>query len=180
MALPLQGHEHARAMANYRQLAQFGLMVSDSSRGHVRSLGERALIRYDIDRSDLRRFREGLSHLRELFAAAGAREIYLPLAPGITPERARRGDLKLLGFHPLGSARAHADPGHGVVDGDLALHQTHGIHIADGSVVPSSLGVNPQITIMALATRLAFNLLGAPVPDTAASEPNPSGATREI
>jgi choline dehydrogenase-like flavoprotein len=32
--------------------------------------------------------------------------------------------------------------------------------VSDASVVPSALGVNPQITIMALGTRLAEHLLG--------------------
>ncbi len=65
-----------------------------------------------------------------------------------------------MAFHPLGTARASADPAHGVVDADLALHSAEGLYVADGSVVPSALGVNPQITIMAMATRLAFHLLG--------------------
>jgi choline dehydrogenase-like flavoprotein len=56
----------------------------------------------------------------------------------------------------------------GVVDGEL---QVHGVqYVADGSVVPSSLGVNPQLTIMALATRLAFHLLGREAP---VEEPEP-------
>jgi hypothetical protein len=164
MSLPLSGADHARAMTQYRHLAQFGLMVSDTSRGSVRYLGGRPVIRYDLNEGDLRRFRRGLAHLGELFRAAGAREVYLPLAAGVAPERASARDLKLLAFHPLGTARAHADPDHGVVDGALQLHGLCGIHIADGSVIPSSLGVNPQMTIMALATRLAFTLLGREVP----------------
>jgi choline dehydrogenase-like flavoprotein len=164
MALPLSGRRHAAAMARYRNLAMFGLMVSDGSRGSVRAIGGRPVIRYDLLEQDVARFRTGLARMEELFRAAGAREVYLPLPRGVTPERARARDLKLMAFHPLGTARADARPDHGVVDGDLRLHGVEGVHVADGSVVPSSLGVNPQLTIMALATRLAFQLLGRAVP----------------
>ena len=117
----------------------------------------------------------GLVRLAELLAAAGARTLILPLArparAARTPTRrrcaalrVRRRDLKLMAFHPLGTARAHADPARGVVDGDLRCTATENVYVADGSAVPSALGVNPQITIMALATRLAFHLRGAPCP----------------
>lgn len=164
MSLPLTGTRHEEAMADYQRLAQFGVMVSDSSRGSVRGVAGRPLIRYDLTDADLRRFRMGLARMRELFVAAGAREVYLPLPEGVAPERARLRDLKLMAFHPLGTARADARPTHGVVDGDLAAHGTRGLYVADGSVVPSSLGVNPQMTIMALATRLAFKLLEQEIP----------------
>jgi choline dehydrogenase-like flavoprotein len=164
MSLPLTGERHAEAMADYRRLAQFGLMVSDSSRGRVRSLAGRVAIRYDLADADLQRFRTGLARLRELFTAAGAREVYLPLPPGVSPERLRRRDLKLMAFHPLGTARADARASHGVVDGNLQLHDAAGVYVADGSAVPSSLGVNPQMTIMALATRLAFHLRDEEIP----------------
>lgn len=159
MSLPLTGARHAEAMADYRRLAQCGVMVSDSSRGSVRALAGRPLIRYALGEEDLRRFRTGLARMRELFDAAGAREVYLPLPDGVSPERARLRDLKLMAFHPLGTARADARPTHGVIDGQLAMHGVRGVYVADGSAVPSSLGVNPQMTIMALATRLAFRLL---------------------
>jgi choline dehydrogenase-like flavoprotein len=160
VSLPLTGRRHAEVMAEYRHLAQFGLMVSDHGRGSVHALRGRPLIRYDLSREDLERFRRGLRHLDELFRAAGALEVFLPLPAGTHPETARRRDLKLLAFHPLGTARADAHPARGVVDGDLQLHEAENVFVADGSVVPSALGVNPQLTIMALATRLAFALSG--------------------
>ena len=161
VALPLTGRRHAETMASYRNLAQFGLMVSDSPRGRIVSVAGRPVIRYDLDDRDLERFRAGLARLEQLFDAAGAREVFLPLPKGVRPEQVRARSLKLIGFHPLGTARADARPSHGVVDGDLAVHGIAGVHVADGSVVPSSLGVNPQLTIMALATRLARGLLGS-------------------
>ena len=161
MSLPLQGERHAAAMADYRRLAQIGLMVSDSSRGRVHLVAGRPVIRYDLADADLAKMRAGLARTQQLLQAAGAREVFLPLPPGVKPRGAGRRDLKLLAFHPLGTARADARPAHGVTDGDLAVHGMRGLYIADGSVVPSALGVNPQLTIMALATRLAFHLLGA-------------------
>ncbi len=171
-SLPLTGERHRQAMRSYRHLAQVGLMVSDSSRGRVRMVGGRVgagrfgrpLITYDLDQRDLGRFRTGIARMRELLESAGAREVYLPLPEGVAPERVRAKDLRLMAFHPLGTARADAHPARGVVDSHLQVHGIEGLHVADGSVVPSSLGVNPQITIMALATRLAYHLLKRPCP----------------
>ena len=62
------------------------------------------------------------------------------------------------------------------MDGDGAMHGVDGLHVADASVIPGSPGVNPQITIMALASRLAFGLLGRraaraePAPDQAVDQ----------
>jgi len=81
----------------------------------------------------------------------------------------------LIAFHPLGTARADARPGHGVVDGNLRLRGVDGVYVADGSVVPSPIGVNTQETIMALATRLAHHLLGKPPP---VDEPEPESIAR--
>ena len=72
--------------------------------------------------------------------------------------RLKTGELKLMAFHPLGTARAAARQGDGIVDGDLRVHGVDGLFVSDGSVVPGALGVNPQLTIMALATRLGEHL----------------------
>jgi choline dehydrogenase-like flavoprotein len=45
-----------------------------------------------------------------------------------------------------------------VVDFDLRTHDLDDLYIMDASVIPDSLGVNPQVTIMALAMRAASRL----------------------
>ncbi|BCJ54997.1 hypothetical protein Asp14428_64720 [Actinoplanes sp. NBRC 14428] len=55
--------------------------------------------------------------------------------------------------HILGGATIGASPETGVVDAYQRVHHYPGLHIADGSVIPANLGVNPSLTITALAER---------------------------
>jgi choline dehydrogenase-like flavoprotein len=185
LTVPHRGDAHRAVMRDYRRLSTFGVMVSDRSRGEVRAGPAGPLIRYDLCREDVATVKRGLERLAELYWAAGAREVHLPVA-GLPPlregdngplreRRLRARDLTLMAFHPLGTARSGADPRRSVLDERLALRGVEGLYVADGSAVPSSLGVNPQITIMTLATRLAFDLLGAAPP---ADEPAPEHIAR--
>ena len=72
----------------------------------------------------------------------------------------RAAELALIAFHPLGTCRMGAEPAAAPVDSSGRLRGYDGLYVADGSIVPSSLGVNPQITIMALATRIAYRIAG--------------------
>jgi choline dehydrogenase-like flavoprotein len=185
MSFPFSRERHRELMLRYRHLSQFGAMVSDRSRGMVRERAGRVEIRYDLVPEDVELFRRAIELLAELYWEAGAKRVFLPVhghveqaEPDPRPLREaalRARDLSLMAFHPLGTARADRSPARGVVDEGLRLHGVEGVHVADGSVVPSALGVNPQITIMALATRLAFHLLGKPAPD---EEPDPETIAR--
>ncbi|MEM9196139.1 MAG: GMC family oxidoreductase, partial [Myxococcota bacterium] len=62
--------------------------------------------------------------------------------------------------HPMGSCRMGTDRSHSVCDQDGRVWDMEDLYLADGSVVPTSLGVNPQLTIMALATRIAWRSIG--------------------
>jgi choline dehydrogenase-like flavoprotein len=50
------------------------------------------------------------------------------------------------------------DPGRSVVNGSGECHDVKRLFVGDGSVIPRTLSVNPSLTIMALATRLADHL----------------------
>jgi choline dehydrogenase-like flavoprotein len=186
MSYPFSREKHRERMLDYLHMAQFGAMVSDTSRGSVRQLpGGSFRITYDLNDEDLRTFKRGIELLVECFWAAGAEELYPPVegvgvlrdgdVDTLRNHRLQPHELTLMAFHPLGTARADARPAHGVVGPDLKLHGAEGVYVADGSVVPSSIGVNPQITIMALATRLAYHLLDKPAPH---DEPEPEKIAR--
>lgn len=186
MSFPFSREQHRDLMLDYLHLAQFGLMVSDTSRGSVRELpGNAFRMSYSLNDEDLRAFKRGIELLVDLYWAAGAREVYPPvegagiLRDGDVDTLRNRDlharDLTLAAFHPMGTARADAREEHGVVDADLKLYGVEGVYVCDGSVVPSSIGVNPQITIMALATRLAYHLLDKAPP---LDEPEPEKIAR--
>ena len=65
---------------------------------------------------------------------------------------------KFITVHPLGGCPMSDDPRTGVVDDLGKVHGYDGLYVLDGSIVPTSLGVNPSKTIAALAERGAEHL----------------------
>jgi choline dehydrogenase-like flavoprotein len=61
--------------------------------------------------------------------------------------------------HPLGGCRMANSPDLGVVDDTGAVYGYEGLYCIDGSIVPTSLGVNPSLTISALSERCAERLV---------------------
>jgi cholesterol oxidase len=68
--------------------------------------------------------------------------------------------------HPLGGCPMGDDASNGVVDslgrvfrGKSGNAKYDGLYVADGSIVPTSLGVNPSLTITALSYRIAFDIV---------------------
>jgi cholesterol oxidase len=62
---------------------------------------------------------------------------------------------KILTVHPLGGCALSHTPADGVVSPHGEVHGYPGLFVADGSVVPSSIGFHPVMTISALAERTA-------------------------
>ena len=186
LSLPATGAEHRRLMLAYRHVAQAGLMIRDRSRGSVRTVGGHPLIRYDVDDRDAALLTRGIARAALLELAAGAHTVHVPIrgagpirtskeALALAERAVRPSALGLTAFHPLGTARASRHAERGMVDADLRVHGADGLLVTDGAAVPSALGVNPQLTIMALATRAAFALLGRPAPH---DEPEPESTGR--
>ncbi|CAN5264622.1 GMC family oxidoreductase [soil metagenome] len=162
----LIGPDLTRLAESFDHVASFGFLVEDHSRGSVSSVMGQPVIRYSLDDHDVAHIKRGVDVLAQIYFAAGAHRIHTPISgfdvlesPDdlATLRRAtiRARDLDVSAYHPLGTARMGLDPSRSVVDQDHQCHDTAGLYVVDGSSVPSSLGVNPQVTIMAMATRAA-------------------------
>lgn len=164
-SFPIVGRPLVDLLESYRNLVCFGFMIEDTSRGRVRrGPGGAPLITYWLNDHDVARLKRGIEILSRVYFAGGARRV-MPNVHGFdmfeSPadlERFRRAklsarDFDLTAYHPLGTARMGRDPRTSVVDDDCQVHGTPGLYVTDGSAIPSSPAVNPQLTIMALATR---------------------------
>lgn len=168
VTLPFLGRKFLDLLAQMRYVGTFGVMITDETTGRVSysRLFQTPIVRYSLGAADMERLRKGIALVARAFLAAGAERIYLPVRGwedlGSRQEvdrflgaRQEPTDFDVTAFHPLGTCRMGTDPKSSVVDSFGAAHDVPGLWIADGSIVPSALGVNPQVTIMALATRCA-------------------------
>jgi choline dehydrogenase-like flavoprotein len=167
IGVPWTGPRFTELMEQYPHLATFGFMIRDTSRGEVRGAGRGTpRILYSLNDHDVALLQRGVATLTELFHKAGAKRVF-PFVAGhdevstasdlahLTSAKLRARDFELSAFHPLGTCRLGTDPRTSCLDPDHQAWDTKGLWITDGSAVPSSLGVNPQVTIMALALRAA-------------------------
>ena len=69
------------------------------------------------------------------------------------PPRMRR--VECTAYHPLGTAKMSADRRTGVVRESGEAWQVDNLFVSDGSVLPTSIGVNSQLAIMAMADKIA-------------------------
>jgi choline dehydrogenase-like flavoprotein len=173
------GAAHQRALLGLRHVGSIGVQLTDRSVGRVR-LGPGGIrASYGLTRADAARAAFGIARAAEVHFAAGATEVYPNLArvpvlrPGDLPAfeatRFRPAELRLEGFHPMGTARIAADPREGACAPDGSVHGTAGLYVADASLFPTALGVNPMMTIVAFARQVAREVAGAASPRSSAS-----------
>jgi choline dehydrogenase-like flavoprotein len=164
------GRELMRRLKEYRHIAMWCHAVRAESCGRVHNVFGHPLVRYTLDRADMMRFRAGMHLLAKTHVAAGARAVI----PGIygLPYSLRPNEIDRLLDAPLDPRRyigilSHlfggcvmgSDPRRSVCDERGRVHGYERLVVADASVIPTNLGVNPQHTIMALASLFAQQLL---------------------
>ena len=179
IALPGFGADHRDGMKHLAHtsaviaLLRDGFLVEEEG-GTVslRDGGRRLSIRYPLGPVHFEAMREAMRVTARIQLAAGAREVRtLHREPAVIRSEADLGliDERPLGpnlvgiftAHQMGGCAAGSDPRVAVVDGSLKHHHLANLWVFDGSVFPTSLGVNPQISILGIVAASVERMLTA-------------------
>jgi len=140
------------------------VMVSDKGEGTVSARADgSANLTYEFADVDLQNMRDGLKLTVDVLLAGGVKKLLVPIAGAGWVEnrqaaldaidRASIRDYQLLyAAHPMATCRMGASIDTSVIGPTGEAHGLPGLHIADSSIFPTSLGVNPQWTTMVMAT----------------------------
>jgi choline dehydrogenase-like flavoprotein len=169
--LPAWGSELGELMADYNRIVTAGPLITDTGTGRIRNVpGLGPQVSYQLTGRDAARAVRGVELTAEALFAAGARRVLLPFdgAPAVTsPDELRRllarpvpkRSVQLYSIHLMGTARMSPDPRRGVTGSFGEFHGVPGLFVADASLFPGPIGVNPMETVIALAMRNAHRLI---------------------
>ena len=159
------------SIKNYRNLALWVVASRANSPGTV-SNGPfgMPMVKYTLDQDDMKKLRAGSVEVAKLHFAAGATKV-MPGVMGV-PKEITAKEIPLLEnasldpkdwtsilTHLFGGCPMGANPDVGLCDSKGKVFGYEGLVVADASVMPTNLGVNPQHTIMALARQRAVELM---------------------
>ncbi len=172
VAYPGFGAEHREGMESLRRSATFIVLVRDGADRHA-SNGEvrvdragRIRIRYRLGPAEHARLARGMEAAARIHLAAGAEEartLHTHGRPLRTPADLARiatlpagpNELGVLSAHVNGTCRMGRDPRTAGCTPHGERFGAPGVYVVDGSLLPTAPGVNPQETIMALASVVA-------------------------
>jgi choline dehydrogenase-like flavoprotein len=169
---PGLGASHMQYMQRYPYIASAAVLVHDEGGGVVRSRRDATPVpRYRLAQGDAAELRRGIAALARIYFAAGAQRVWLP-SPGTAPVTSADGvtaavesmsfdphRVMLNSVHPQGSCAMGADAVRSATSPEGAVWGAHGVFVADASLFPTSVGVPPQVTVMALANAVADRVL---------------------
>lgn len=166
------GPEPDALMARMDRQQQILALLLDRARPDNRIEIDRAgrtRVHYRVDDGLRRTMAEAIRAAGRIFFAAGAVRAHLPGAPNffthrrdagrlvsrVRPDRLAAGRAVLGAAHLMGGCRMGADPATSVTDPWGRVRGLPGVYVADASLFPDSVEVNPYLTVMALADRVA-------------------------
>jgi choline dehydrogenase-like flavoprotein len=159
-------------LSRYPYLQQILVLVLDEARAENRITIDaqgNPVVHYKISDELIDAFVRSIRASGRLFFAGGAKRAHLPAMANffveaadagrldelVQRDRFKLGQIAVSAAHLMGGCRMGTDPATSVTDAWGRVHGKPGLYVADASLFPGSAEVNPYLTIMALANRVA-------------------------
>lgn len=171
---PVPSGQHEELMKRYHHYAMAAPLVRDGSNGTITVADSGSpRVAYDLSAQDAETIATAVEKIATMWFKVGASRLVTsftgqPLVndeseiPGLV--QAIKDDPKgliMVSAHPQGGNKMGSDPATCVVDSDCRVNGFKNLYVCDASVFPTSLGVNPQLTVMSLATITANRMIAA-------------------
>ena len=139
------GTDHLDFMKHYNRMTCAEVAIRDENAGEIMVDKKGKLsIKKEMTDQDKTRMSDGVTVLKEILAASGAKRVV--------------ESPMYFGLHLMGGARIGTDSITSAVDPDFRLKNQKNIFVCDSSIFPNAPGINPALTIMALAHKLSQQL----------------------
>jgi choline dehydrogenase-like flavoprotein len=164
------GSTHTERMKHWHNLGSVMSVIDEENPGRV-FLGKDGLRRteFNVRGIDQHKAVDYLKQASRIFLAAGAKEVWVPDVYGTVIRN--EGDLAKIqlrsvqpnaqfcaGSHLVGTAPMGTDLDDSFAGPTGEAHRLKGLYVADGAVLPSSVSVDPSLTIMGVARWIAAGL----------------------
>jgi len=171
LIMPHFGKKNLDEVRKYHNVSMAGILVHDREVGQIKlnSNGD-ATLDYDISKDDQEKMVDGIRKACLIYLKAGAKEVVTghlettiiknenEIEEKIKSDSVGPGKLLIASAHPQGGNKMGSDPNSSVVDSYCKSHEVQNLYICDASVFPTSVGVNPQLTVLMLATIAADHI----------------------
>lgn len=139
------GADHLDFMEHYNRMTCAEVAIRDENAGeiHVTKKGK-LIVKKELTEQDKSRKHDGEEVLKEILAASGAKRVI--------------DSPMYFGLHLMGGARMGVDTVTSAIDPDFRLRGQNNVYVCDSSIFPNAPGINPALTIMALAHKLSQQL----------------------
>jgi hypothetical protein len=164
--------EYRRLIKRFNNYAMAGIVVRDDNIGRVSlTTTNRVSASYEPGEKELVSLANGVKILGKMWFALGAKRIIIPHRttsiienemeiPTLVDNIINDSKNLLLGSaHPQSGNKVGRDQGDSVVDSDCKVHGFGNLFVCDASVFPTAVGVNPQITVMGVASIIASRII---------------------
>lgn len=165
---PGLGADYDRFMKEAKHYSAMVTLIHDHNVGRVMLDADGIKrIEYDLAGTDFPAMKAALKAAARIYFAAGAEQVFLPTVTRMVISRVEDVDamidsipnephaLRLVSYHPQGTARMGANPATSVVGPDGETHEVRRLFVADASLFPTSMIVNPQLSVYGLAGYIA-------------------------